>query len=106
LSAGYYCADSDQGTKSTGTFTPDPASMPNMISYTNGGAHTLAPWSQSNKNATMIIDIINGASSGAITTSGWDEVDGDDFDTTSTSKFRCYASVGPAGSHLNIKKMA
>lgn len=106
LSVGYYDADSNQGTKSTGTFTPDPSTNPNMIYYTNGGAHTLAPWTATNKNATMVIDIINGASSGAVTTTGWTKVDGDAFDTTSTSKFRCYASVGQAGSHLNVKKMA
>lgn len=106
LSAGFYDADSDQGTKSSGTFTPDPSSMPNIVKYTNGGAHTLAPWTATGKNATMFIDIINGGSSGAVTTSGWTKVDGDTIDTTSTSKFRGYASVGPAGSHLNIKKMA
>lgn len=99
LTAGFAGTPYNAGTKTTGTFTPDEANG-NLQYYINGGAHTLAPPTNS---TTLIIDITNDGSAGAITTSGFTVVDGDSFTTTNTNKFRCYISNSTVGSHLNVK---
>jgi hypothetical protein len=71
------------GTKSTGTFTPDPK-LGTLQTATNGGAHTLAP---PGVDCTMIIQYTNNASAGAITTSGFTLVDGDASTTTNGHDF-------------------
>ena len=86
LAVGYTSANSDAGTKSSGTFTPDPRTS-NFQHAVNGGAHTLAP---RDYNATMVILYKNNASAGAVTTSGFTLVDGDDFTTTDGHEFFCY----------------
>ncbi len=86
LAVGYTSANSDAGTKSSGTFTPDPRTS-NFQHAVNGGAHTLAP---PDYNATMVILYKNNASAGAVTTSGFTLVDGDDFTTTDGHEFFCY----------------
>ena len=87
------------GTKSGGgTYTPDPGDRP-LIHITNGGAFTLAPGSNT---GSYLLDITNNSSAGAITTSGWTMVSGDDFTTTDGDKFRCHASIGNAGSLLVV----
>jgi hypothetical protein len=93
-------AAADSGTKSSGTVTFPPTDAV-FVSYTNGGAHTLAP---STYFGSFYIDITNNASAGAITTSGWTHVSGS-FDTTNGHKFRCWASVGPAGSLLVVNPL-
>lgn len=82
LGKGFDVTDYDAGTKTTGTFTPAPASG-NQQFYINGGAHTLAPPATS---CTMALNITNNASAGVITVSGFDTIkgaftttDGDDF---------------------------
>jgi hypothetical protein len=90
----------DLGTVSSGTLTPDPAARPQQH-YINGGAHTLAP---SATAGSYLLDITNSASAGAITTTGWTKVAGT-FDTTSGHAFRCYCSIGPAGSLLSVQAM-
>lgn len=105
LTAGYTATSFDNGTKTTGTFTPDPASG-GIQHYTNGGAHTLAPPSTGTGNATIVtMDITNNASAGAIATSGFTKVAGDAFTTTNGHKFRCSLSVGNAGSLLQVQAM-
>jgi hypothetical protein len=89
------------GTKSSGTYTPDPGDRP-LIHITNGGAFTLAPGSNT---GSYILDITNNGSAGTITTSGWTKVTGDDFTTTNAHKFRCFCSIGDVGSLLNITAM-
>jgi hypothetical protein len=101
------------GTKSTGTFTPNFESAGGIEmryqNYTNGGAHTLAPpqtfEGPVTTNGSMILDITNNASAGAITTSGWTKVSGDAFTTTNGEKFRCYVSINTAGSLLDVRAM-
>ena len=73
----------DAGTKTTGTFTPD-ASQGNIQHYINGGAHTLAPPATT---TVITIEVLNNGSAGAITTSGFTLVSGDDLTTTDTHKF-------------------
>lgn len=88
------------GTITTGTVTPDPGDR-QLQHYTNGGAHTLAPGSNT---GSYILDITNDGSAGAITTSGWTKVTGS-FTTTNSHKFRCLCVVGNAGSTLHIDPM-
>lgn len=99
LTGGFTTTSYDAGTKSSGTFTPDPT-LGNMQHATNNGAHTLAP---PGSTCTMVIDYTNGASAGALTTSGFTKVSGDTYATTNTYKFRLFVSVGNAGSHLSIQ---
>lgn len=88
------------GTVTTGTTTLDFGARPQQH-YTNNGAHTLAPDTSS---GSILLDITNDASAGAITTSGWTKVVGS-FTTTNGHKFRCSCSVGNAGSLLQIQAM-
>lgn len=99
--AGFISTSVSSGTKSSGTYTFDPTAG-SVQHITNGGAFTLAP---TTSHGSWLLDITNNASAGAITTSGWTKVDGDPLTTTNTNAFRCYMSVGNAGSHLNIKRM-
>lgn len=88
LAVGYTSANSDAGTKSSGTFTPDPRTS-NFQHCINGGAHTLAP---PDYNCTMVILYKNNASAGAVTTSGFTKVDGDDIGTTNSHSFFMFIS--------------
>ena len=103
LTVGFTATSFPEGTVSTGTYTPAPASG-NFQHYTNNGAHTLAPPSST---CTMIVDSTNGASAGIITTSGFSKVTGDALDTTSGHIFRFYISVNTstARSHLHVTAM-
>lgn len=85
LSVGYTHTVSDQGTQSSGTFTPAVANGA-MQKITNGGAFTLAPPSN---NTSILLKITNNASAGAITTTGFNKVTGDVFSTTDGHKFIC-----------------
>lgn len=91
----------DDGTKSSGTFTPTFAAG-NIRRYINGGAHTLAPPSG---EGCMIIQITNNGSAGAVTTSGFTLKEGV-FDTTNGSDFLCQITVINGFSHLSIKKVS
>ncbi|TGQ08999.1 MULTISPECIES: hypothetical protein [unclassified Mesorhizobium] len=105
LSVGYTASSYSAGTKSSGTFTPDPANG-GFQHATNGGAHTLAPPSTGSGDAvSVVLDYTNNGSAGAITTSGFTKVTGDAFDITNGHKFRCFMTVGNAGSLLNVVAM-
>ncbi len=86
------------GVVSSGTVTPEPGDRA-VQHYTNGGAHTLAP---SANVGSILLDITNNASAGAITTSGFTKVVGT-FATTDGYKYRCHISIGNAGSLLTIQ---
>lgn len=101
LTAGFTSASVSAGTKSSGTYTFDPTAGA-VQHATNGGAHTFAPPAT---HGAWMLDYVNNASAGAITTSGWTKVDGDAFDTTNGHAFRCMLSVGNQGSWLNVKRM-
>jgi hypothetical protein len=101
LSGGARVVTYDNGTKSSGTFTPDPGNGPNQKA-TNNGAHTLAPGTN---YGSYYLDYTNGSSAGAITTSGFTKVTGDSFDTTNAHKFKCHITVSEIGSTLNVLAM-
>lgn len=90
------------GTVSTGTLTPAPQTHGPMPYYTNGGAHTLSPPANA---CTMLIEITNNGSAGAITTSSFTKVDGDAFTTTNGHKFLCSVIKTQNYSALSVKAL-
>ena len=93
LTAGFNSSIDDDGTKSSGTYTPD-YTTGNFKKIVNGGAFTLGPPSPaSNEAISLTVMIVNGGSSGAVTTSGFTKVTGDTLTTTSTDEFLCYIDV-------------
>jgi hypothetical protein len=102
LTGGVKVTVKDLSTVSSGTVTPDPGDRP-MQKYTNGGAHTLAPHGSNYGN--YILEITNNASAGTITTTGWDVVAGDSFDTTNGNKFVCQCIVTADNSLLIVTAM-
>jgi hypothetical protein len=103
LTAGYPSTAVNDGTKSSGTYTPDPTGG-SFREVTNNGAHTLAPPTNIG-SFMMVVEYTNGASAGAITTSGWTKVTGDSFTTTNGNKFKLYISKGGTGTHLHVQAM-
>lgn len=97
ITAGYNVATVDDGTKSSGTYTPTPAGG-NFKKIANNGAFTLAAPSASNCY-NLTVDITNGASAGAITFSGFVSgfPRGDPLTTTNASKFKLHISKTDAG---------
>jgi hypothetical protein len=77
-------ADND-GTFTTGTYTPTPLGG-NMKRIVNGGAFTLAVPTAAG-DYTMVIQITNNASAGAITLSGFNKTAGSPFTTTNGDDF-------------------
>ena len=97
LAVGYTVTDYSAGTKTSGTYTPDPAEG-NQQYAVNGGAHTLAPPASS---CTMVIHYTNNVSAGDVSTSGFTRVDGT-FTTTNGAGFLAYITVCNSVSFLNI----
>lgn len=85
VTAGYTATADDDGTKSSGTYTPDPAGG-NLKYISNGGAFTLATPTASG-DYTLIIQVTNTGSAGAITMSGFSKEAGDSLTTTSGDDF-------------------
>lgn len=75
----------NDGTKSSGTYTPAPTGG-NFKYITNGGAFTLAAPTAAG-DYTIIVQITNSASAGAVTLSGFNKTTGDAFTTTSGDGF-------------------
>ena len=75
------------------------ASNGNFQHYTNNGAHTLAPPSSV---CSMIVQVLNGASAGAINTSGFTKVAGDSLTTTNASKFQLSIVVTQTYASLTV----
>ena len=80
-------ADAD-GTFSSGTYTPTPVGG-NMKTIINGGAFTLATPSAAG-DYTLVIQITNNATAGAITLSGFNRTLGSAFTTTDGHDFFVY----------------
>jgi hypothetical protein len=102
LTGGAEVTSKSLGTASSGTVTPDPSAR-QAQHYTNGGAHTLAPHGY--KKGTVVVDIVNNGSAGAVTTSGFTKKTGDNFTTTNGHKFRCFISLGNEGSLLHVEAL-
>ena len=98
---GYTHAVHAIGTVESGTVTPLAANG-HLQSLTNNGAFTLAP---PVTNTTLVIHVTNGAAAGAITTSGWTLVDGDDLTVTDEDQFLLYAATSGDVSHLSVRAL-
>lgn len=79
----------------TGTITVDVSDRPCQTIANDTGAFTLDVGT-SHEGSTIVI-ITNGASAGAITTSGFDDVRGDAFTTTNGHIFRCTVEYWGSG---------
>lgn len=100
LTAGYTSDSYSHGTISSGTVTPAPATgEENFQHLTNGGAFTLAPPANP---CTVVLEITNNASAGAVTTSGFTQVTGDEFTTTNGDDFMCFITKTQNFSLLNV----
>jgi hypothetical protein len=98
LTAGYTTVAHNIGTVSSGTVTPSFATR-NSQRLVNNGAFTLAP---PNGEGSMILKITNGATPGAITTSGFSSPVGNVFTTTPGHVFWCSIAVIDGESLLNV----
>jgi len=95
----------NDGTKSSGTYTPSP-STGNWRKITNGGAHTIAaPTTSGCYN--MTIDVTNNSSAGAITFSGFvtGYPKGDDLTTTNGNKFKLHIFKSDLGATAFIEAL-
>lgn len=101
LTAGYTATSYNAGTKSSGTFTPDPANG-NFQYAVNGGAHTLAPPSS---DCSIVVQYTNNGSAGAITTSGFTYTSGDSLTTTNGDDFLLFITKLNGFSHLHKQKL-
>ena len=101
LTTGYDVTASDQGTKSSGTFTPEPSTREFQY-IINGGAFTLAPPTET---GSFLLTITNNASAGTITTSGFGDVFGDTLVTTDTYKFMCLIINDGTNTVLKVKAL-
>ena len=94
LTAAFTAAVDDDGTQSSGTYTPSVAAGSNYKKIVNGGAFTFAPPSPaSNEAVTLSVLVVNTTGAGAITTTGFTIVTGDAFTTTTTDEFMCRVEV-------------
>jgi hypothetical protein len=101
LPAGFSATTIDAGTKSSGTFTPDPA-LGNVQKAVNGGAHTLAPPAT---DCCLLIKYTNNASAGAITSSGFTLAEVTALTTTNGHVFFFYISRADGTSLLTVKRI-
>lgn len=103
LVAAVVATPEDAGTKSTGSYALSPASG-NFKKYINNGAHTLtAPVLAG--NYSIVVQITNGASAGAITFSGFARVIGDVLTTTNGHIFQVYTTKTDAGVTASVVAM-
>lgn len=88
----------DDGTKSSGTYTPSisASGWGHWRKIANGGAFALAAPTDSG-SFSMVVTITNGATAGAITMTGFAKVSGNSFTTTNGHKFRVYITKDDAG---------
>ena len=85
LTAGYTATADNDGTQSSGTYTPSPVGG-NLKRIVNGGAFTLAAPTYSG-DYTMIVQMTNSAAAGAVTFSGFNRQTGDTLTTTDGHDF-------------------
>ena len=85
LTAGYTSTAVNDGTKSSGTYTPSPVGG-NLRRIVNGGAFTLAAPTYAG-DYTMIIQVTNTTGAGVITMTGFNRGTGDATTTTSGHDF-------------------
>jgi len=90
LTGGYTTTADNDGTISSGTYTPAPSGG-NMKRIVNGGAFTLAAPTASG-DYTLVIQITNNSSAGAITLSGFSRTSGSPLTATDGHDFFVYVT--------------
>lgn len=85
LTAGYTATADNDGTISSGTYTPSPVGG-NLKRIVNGGAFTLAAPTYAG-DYTMIVQMTNNSTAGAVTFSGFNRQTGDALTTTNGHDF-------------------
>jgi hypothetical protein len=101
--AGITATADDDGTFSTGTYTPTPVGG-NFKRIVNGGAFTLAEPSAAG-DYTLVIQITNTTGAGAITMSGFDKVTGDAFTTTDGNDFFVFVTKCNGFTSANVQAL-
>lgn len=103
ITVGYTATAYNAGTISSGTFKPAPANG-NLQRYVNGGAHTFAAPDAAN-DYTIVVQITNNASAGAITFSGFTLQDGDSLTTTDGDDFMLFITKVNGFTHCAVKAL-
>lgn len=98
LGQGYHAAVYDNGTQTTGTLTCDPEEG-NLQKAVNGGAFTLGVPAE---NCSLVLQVTNNASAGAVTTSSFTKKSGDTITTANGDDFLFYITVVGSFSHLAV----
>lgn len=93
----------DDGTKTTGTYTPTPVGG-NFRRINSNGTYTLAAPTASG-DYTMIIQVTNGASANTVTFTGFNKQSGDSLTTTNGDDFLLYITKVNGFLHLHIEAM-
>lgn len=101
LTKGYATTPYNAGTITTGTLTPNEANGA-MQYYINGGAHTLAPPTNS---TSICLQMTNNATAGAITTTGFTYVTGSTLTTTNGDDFFLFVTRNNGFIHLHVQKL-
>lgn len=101
LTAGYITTSYSLGTVTTGTVTPSVANG-FFQHLTANGAFTLAPPSGA---CCIDIEVLNGASAGTITTSGFTKVNGDAYATTNANKYIFHVEKTNGYSRLSVEAL-
>jgi hypothetical protein len=101
ISGGARVTPKDLGNLSGASITPDPGDRP-IQKVTNNGAGSILPGSNEGQYTLIVL---NTTGAGAITTTGW-TLEGDAFDTTTTSKFLCSCVVTSDVKVMVIAKVA
>jgi len=95
----------NDGTKSSGTYTPTAADG-NFRMVTNGGAFTWAVDGDTSKAYTLVVWLSNSATAGVITFSGWNAITGDPLTTTNGAGFLCSIVHFGGIRTINIQQVA
>ncbi|MFZ4807458.1 MAG: hypothetical protein ACOYLQ_09395 [Hyphomicrobiaceae bacterium] len=101
LTKGFSTTPYAAGTVSSGTYTPSEANGP-IHEITNGGAHTLAPPTNS---TSLVVRYTNNGTAGIITTSGFTKVDGTAPGTVNGDDFLGFITKVGTFSHLAWAKL-
>ena len=101
LAGGARVTTKDLGNLSGQTITPDPGDRP-IQKITNNGAGTIAPGA--NQGGYLLV-VKNASGAGAITLSGWSNVSGDSFSTSTSAEYLCHCVVVGDFSSMIIKEV-
>lgn len=98
LTGGFTGTSGADGTKSSGTYTPDPLTG-NFKHITANGAFAFGP---PTAECTVIVEIVNGASAGAITAPSFTKTDLGAYNTTNGNKFFATIVKTKNYSHISL----